>query len=186
MDLNTSLTLLFSGVVAISTVVYAVLTRNLVKETKTSRLINITPNVHVYFSKAETSMHSVYFLIENFGYGVAVDLKLKIIKDFNNHNIERLKLANMGAFKHGLRYFYPKQKFKYYFTNLLEDFEKKLADCLIINVSYKDINNKEYSNDFVLTIDEIIGTGQSSTPPDSYIGKIWYELSEIKKVLKKE
>jgi len=186
MDLNQSLTLLFSGIVAISTVVYAVLTSKLVKETRASRLIQITPDVQLYFEKAETETHFVYFIIENFGLGIASDVKFKIIKDFNKYDIEKLRLSNMGSFKHGIRHFYQKQRFKYFFTSLLENYEDKINDWLEIEVSYRDINNKKYHRNFCLRIDEILGTGKMLNPPDSYIGKIWFELSEIKKILKKD
>lgn len=183
MDLNQTLTLLFSGIVAISTVVYAVLTSKLVKETRATRFIQITPDVQLYFEKAETETHFVYFIIENFGMGIASDVKLMITKDFNKYDNERLRLSNMGSFKHGIRNFYPKQRYKYFFTNLLEDYEDKINDMLEIEVSFKDTFNKEYHRTFNLRIDEILGTGKMQNPPDSYIGKIWFELSVIKEML---
>lgn len=186
MDLNQTLTLLFSGIVAISTVVYAVLTSKLVKETRATRLIQNTPDVQLYFEKAETETHFVYFIIENFGMGIASDVKLRIIKDFKKYEIERLRLSNMGSFKHGIRNFYPKQRFKYFFTNLLENYEDKINDILEIEVSFKDIFNNEYHRTFNLRIDEILGTGKMQNPPDSYIGRIWFELSEVKKILKED
>ena len=186
MDLNQTLTLLFSGIVAISTVVYAILTSKLVKETRATRLMQITPDVQLYFEKAETETHFVYLIIENFGLGIASDVKFTIRKDFNKYDIEKLRLSNMGSFKHGIRNFYSKQRYKYFFTNLLEDYEDKINDQLEIEVSFRDIFDKEYNRTFILRIDEILGTGKMQNPPDSYIGKIWFELSEINKVLKKD
>lgn len=185
MDLNQILTLIFSGIVAFSTVVYAILTSKLVKETKATRLLQITPDVQVYLEKAETDAHFVYFIIENFGFGVASEVKFTFIKDFNYYDSDRLRLSNMGSFKHGLSYFYPRQRYKYFFTNLLEDFENKINDNVEIGISFKDIHNNKYQRNFVLRIDEILGTGMMITPPDSFIGRISYELSEIKKKLDK-
>jgi hypothetical protein len=185
MDLNQKLTLLFSGIVAISTVIYAVLTSKLVKETRATRLLQITPDIQIYFEKAETETHFVYFIIENFGYGVALDVKLTIIKDFNRYDVEELRLSKMGSFKYGIRKFYPKQRFKYFFTNLTENHDDKINDWLEIEVSYKDIYEKDYKRNSRLKIDEILGTGKMVNPPDSYIGRIWYELSQIKEILKK-
>jgi hypothetical protein len=186
MGLNQTLNLLFSGIVAISTVVYAILTSKLVKETRATRLMQITPDVQLYFEKAETETHFVYFIIENFGLGIASDVKLTIIKDFTKYEIEKLRLSNMGSFKHGIRNFYPKQRFKYFFTDLLQNYEDKINDLLEIEVSFKDIFNKEYHRTFSLRIDEILGTGKMQNPPDSYLGKIWFELSEIKEMLKRD
>jgi hypothetical protein len=158
----------------------------LVKETRSLRLIQNTPDVQIYFEKAETETHFVYFIIENFGLGIASDVTFTIIKDFNAYDTEKLKLSNMGSFKHGIRNFYSKQRFKYFFTNLLENYEDKVSDWLEIEVSYKDIYNKEYHRKFSLRIDEILGTGKMVNPPDSYIGRIWHELAEIRKIIKKD
>jgi hypothetical protein len=186
MDLNQILTLIFSGIVTTSTVIYAILTHKLVKETKATRLLQITPDVQVYLEKAETDAHLVYLIIENLGYGVASEVKLTIIKDFNHYNNERLRLSNMGSFKHGLSSFYPKKRYKYFFTNLLENFENKVNDTIEIGVTFKDIYNKKYQRKFVLQINEILGTGMMVNPPDSFIGLISYELTEIKKKLDKK
>lgn len=185
MDLNQTLTLVFSGIVAISTVVYAILTSKLVKETKEMRLLQITPDIQVYLEKAETNPHIVYCIIENFGYGKALDVKFTIVKDFNYYETARLGLSNMGSFKHGLSSFYPKKRYKYFFTNLLEDFEYKIKDSMEIEINFKDIHNQSYKRCFNLRIDEILGSGMMENPPDSFIGRISYELSEIKKIIKK-
>ncbi len=181
MELDQILTLIFSGIVAISTVVYAILTSRLVKETRATRLLQTTPDVQVYLEKAETNAHLVYFIIENFGFGKACDVKFSIVEDFKFYESDRLRIANMGSVKHGLISFYTGQRFKYYFTNLLEDFENKINDRMEIQVSFTDIFNNEYKRSFTLRINEILGSGMMSTPPDSFIGKISYELSEMNK-----
>lgn len=186
MDLNQTLTLVFSGIVAASTVVYAILTYSLVKETKAMRLLQITPDIQVYLEKGETNTHSVYCIIENFGYGIASDVKFTIIKDFEYYEKKSLGLSNMGSFKHGLSSFYPKKRYKYLYTYLLENFENKINDNMEIDVTFKDIFNKEYTRKFILRIDEILGTGMMQNPPDSFIGKISYQLGEINNTIKKK
>lgn len=186
MDINQILTLVFSGIVAISTIVYAILTSNLVKETKATRLLQITPDVQIYLEKAETDAHLVYFIIENFGFGIAYDVRFTFIKDFEFYESDILKVSNMGSVKHGLSSFYPKQRYKYFFTNLLTDFENKINDKIEIQVSFKDIFNSEYKRNFVLRLSEILGTGMMMSPPDSFIGRISYELTEINKKLDKK
>lgn len=185
MDLNQTLTLVFSGIVAISTIVYAYLTAKLVKETREMRLLQITPDVQVYLEKADTNPHFVYCIIENFGYGKASDVKFTIIKDFKYYENERLGLSKMGSFKHGLSSFYPKKRYKYYLTDLLTNFENKIENSIEIGVTYKDIHKQKYKRNFVLRIDEILGSGMMQNPPDSFIGKISYELKEINKTIKK-
>jgi len=185
MELDQILTLIFSGLVAVSTVIYAILTSSLVKETRATRLLQTTPDVQVYLEKAETDAHSVYFIIENFGFGKASDVKFTIIKDFNFYESDRLRIAKMGSFKHGLNSFYPRQRYKYFFTSLLTDFENKISDKMEVQVSFKDIFNNEYKRNFVLSLSEILGSGMMMSPPDSFIGRISYELTEINKKMKK-
>lgn len=184
MDLNQTLTLVFSGIVAISTIVYAFLTAKLVKETKEIRLLQITPDVQVYLEKAETNSHLVYCIIENFGFGKASDVRFTIKKDFKYYENERLSLSNMGSFKHGLTSFYPKQRLKYLYTNLLVNFEDKIKNSIEIEVTYRDIHHQEYKKSFILRIDELLGSGMMQNPPDTFIGRISYELAEINKTMK--
>ncbi len=177
------LILSFSGIVAISTVFYACLTSKLVKETKAIRILQFTPDVQVYLEKAETNPHLVYLIIENFGSGKALDVKFDITRDFKYYESERLKVANMGSFKYGLSSFYPKKRYKYFFTNLSNNFENKISDRMEVSVTFKDIFSNDYKQIFVLKIDEILGTGMMSKQPDSFIGMIAFELSEINKKL---
>jgi len=184
MDLNQILTLVFTGIVAVSTVVYAILTYSLVKETREMRLLQITPDIQVYLEKAETNPHFVYCIIENFGLGKASDVKFTFIKDFNFYDNDTLRLLNMGSFKHGLSSFYPKKRYKYFLTDLQKNFKNKIENSIEIEVAYKDIHNQKYKRNFVLRIDEILGSGMMQNPPDSFIGRISYELAEINKTLK--
>lgn len=180
--MNDTLQIIFSGVVAFSTIIYAVLTWRLVSETKKTRKIQITPDIHAYFEMSETDATFIYLIIENIGYGVAKYVKFKIIKDFQFYDLEPQQLSSKGIFKTGLKYFYPKQKFKYLFTDLSKKYDEKIHDNIEISLTYNDISNYNYKKEINLTLDEITGMGKMR-PPDSYIGRIAYEIKEIRKLL---
>ncbi|NOY96107.1 MAG: hypothetical protein GXO81_06965 [Chlorobi bacterium] len=105
--MNESLQIIFSGVVAFSTIIYAILTWRLVTETKRLRKLQITPDVHAYFEMSEASATIVYIIFENIGYGIAKDVEFNITKDFNYYDHEKQQLRNKGAINNGLMNFYP-------------------------------------------------------------------------------
>ena len=181
--MNDILQIVFAGIVAISTVVYAILTSKLVSETKKIRQQQITPDINLYFEKSEANVGFAFFVIENIGLGIAQNIKLEILKDFKSYDLDKLKLENLGIFNSGLRNFYPKQRFRYYFTDLRKNHEEKISDYLEIKLTYTDILKTVYMKEFHLTLDEITGM-LSLSPPDSYIGRIPYELKEIRALLK--
>ncbi|OQA92886.1 MAG: hypothetical protein BWY27_00147 [Bacteroidetes bacterium ADurb.Bin234] len=92
--MNECLQIIFSGIVALSTVVYAVLTWRLVSETRKTREIQVTPDIHVFFEKSEADVHFVYIVLENFGYGIAYNTTFEIIKDFSVYDFEFERLEN--------------------------------------------------------------------------------------------
>ena len=184
MENNEIIQIIFAGIVALSTVFYVILTRKLVLETNALRILQITPDIHIYFEMSDVKATSVYIVIENKGNGLAKNVKFEIIKDFEFYNFEKLKLKNNGIISNGLENFYPKQKFKYYFTNLSENYNEKIKDFMKLKVIFEDINSKKNEKDIDLNFGIFSGYGLL-TYPDTYIGRIAFELKEIKDILKK-
>lgn len=183
--MNECLQLVFSGLVAMSTVVYALLTWKLVNETRKIREFQITPDINVYFEISETNASFFYIVIENMGLGVALNVNFNIKKDFQNYDDEFYKLSSKGIITKGLKNFYPKQRFRYFFTDLSHNHEKKLTDSINLQVSYEDILKGKYTKQFELILDEISGSSKFN-PPDTYVGRIAHELHEIRTTLNKE
>src|SRR2546430_2764152 len=75
---NASLTLLFSCTVAIATVVYAMLTRALVRETIQLRRAGTNPDIAIYFEPDEKSISIVTLVIRNIGSGPAYRLAFTV------------------------------------------------------------------------------------------------------------
>lgn len=175
-------TLIFSGVVTASTVVYVILTSNLVKETRKSREFFLEANIVAYLSNSENDPSRVYLNIKNIGKGVARDVSFKITKDIDYPNSFRLN--EFGIFKRGMRFLPPDYKLRYFLLDIRNDNEKQ-EDSISFNVIYKDSLNKVYNHSFTLCFNEIEGMS-ASTPPDSYIGMISYRLEKIEKILKEK
>jgi len=183
MDYSEILQIIFSGLVTLSTIVYAFLTAKLVSETKKSRKLQTTPVPSIYLEDGEVDITFQYIIFENIGYGVAKNVTFNILKDFDFYRCDYDRIGEKGIFVNGLSYFYPKQKFRYLLAHLPSIPEEKRNESLEIEVNYEDIFGKRVSNIFCIKLNEYYGTTQL-TPPNSYIGRISYELQEIKKILK--
>ncbi len=70
-----ALTVLFTGVVTVSTVVYAVLTAVLVSETKKMREVQTEPRIEITLHPFESAINIVRLHIKNIGLGPAEDIK---------------------------------------------------------------------------------------------------------------
>lgn len=185
MTTNEKFQLLFSGVVALSTVFYSILTWKLVSETRRMREFQITPDINIYFERSEADASFMHIVFKNSGLGFAKNVKFQILKNFTSYDNEFYDLKNKGIVKNGVDSLYSNQSFKFFFTDLSQNYEMKMSDTLEIRVTYNDINNKRYSKDINLSLIELSGFS-ILTPPDNYIGRISYELTEIKKLLKSE
>lgn len=181
---NEILQIVFSGVVALSTVVYSILTWRLVSETKLIREFQITPDVNVFFERSEADASFIHIVFKNSGLGYAKNVTFEIFKDFGYYDSEIFKLANKGIIKKGIDNFYSNQSYKFFFTDLSQNNEQKKLDNLIIKTTFYNLNNRKFEKEINLSLSELTGIS-IMTPPDSYVGRISYELSEIKKILKK-
>lgn len=177
------LQIIFSAVVAISTVFYCILTGRLVSETRKMREFQNTPDINIFFEASETDPSFKYIVFKNSGLGYARDVKFEIIKDFAYYDNETQELKSKGIIKNGLNSFYSNQYYKFYFTDVSQKNVDKMSDNLIIKATYYNLNNKKTEKEINLSLAELSGMSVL-TPPDSYVAMISYELGEIKKVIK--
>ena len=77
MTTSETLQLLFSAVVALSTVVYSILTWKLVSETRRMREFQITPDINIYFEGSEADASFFHIVFKNSGLGYAKNVNLK-------------------------------------------------------------------------------------------------------------
>jgi hypothetical protein len=123
MTTNECLTLVFSGVVTVSTIAYVILTARLVKETRIMRKNQVEPHILAYIDIAETKADIVYLKTKNIGLGVAKNVRFKIIKDIDYTGARRL--ANYKYFSEGVNYFPPAHEDKHLLFSFNSDGEKK-------------------------------------------------------------
>ena len=178
---NEIVTLIFSGVVAISTIAYVVLTGKLVKETKLSREFFLDSQIIAYIVNFEASPSIVSLVIKNIGKGVAKNVRFQIIKDIEYRNSNSLN--KIGIFNDGIKVFPPNHQYKFILMSLTGD-PKKIEDNIAFTIEYDDALNKKNKETFDLRFMEIEGLS-NLTPPGTYIGRISYRLEKIEKILEK-
>ncbi len=182
--MNNILQIIFSGLVTLSTIVYSILTWKLVSETRKIRKFQNTPDINIFFERAEADASFVYIVFKNSGLGHAKNVKFEILKDFEFYDNQHFEIKKKGIIKDGLENFYSNQFYKFFITDLSQKNAEKRDDNIIIQVTYYDIDDSKVIKKFNLSFSGVSGTSVLS-PPDNYVGRIAHELKEIKQQLKK-
>jgi hypothetical protein len=179
---NVIITLIFSGIVMLSTIVYAMLTWKLVKETKQMRISQYEPYIMFYLSKGETDTHLIFLNIINIGQGVGRNVTFEIIED---PMLKEAPITSLSFFTKGVKYFPPKKEYRHYLGSW-QGMEKEdiLSLNTIIKVCYEDIFKKKKEEVFSLSFSDI-EIDAKFTPPETYIGMIGYNLKKIEESIGK-
>lgn len=175
-----ALSLLFAAVVAVSTVVYAVLTWRLVSETRLMRRAQTTPKVAVFYKNRDEWIGLLDIVIQNIGLGPAYDVHFEIQPLTSGTGTDKLlkELEERHVFSTGLRFFSPGQSYNAFFTNLIEGFEEKMAAQIRIKVSYKDATGAMHADEYVLDFSEIRGLVRVGEPPLLKISKAVEKIAQ--------
>lgn len=170
------LTVIFSAVVTIATVVYAILTWKLVSETKKMREAQTEPKVFVMIQPREEWINWIDLVIQNIGSGPAYNMKFEIDPDF-----EYLKgkfLSELGFIKNGSNHLAPNQKLQTFLTNMAENSDEKTKKSFKITVTYQNSVGKPYEDSYLIDFSQFIGLGQLGEPPLYKISKNIEKIQE--------
>jgi hypothetical protein len=158
-----TLIIIFSGVVALSTVVYALLTWRLVAETRKLREAQFEPNVLVYVQPKEDLISWLDIIVENTGLGPAYDVRLTIKPDIERPSGDAL--GGMGWFTKGISLLAPRYQLRQGYTFMVHDTEQKLSVPRTVTVTYRNSGGKERVAEYVIDLSEMKGLRQNGTPP---------------------
>ncbi|MCC4771282.1 hypothetical protein FXV91_14255 [Methanosarcina sp. DH2] len=163
---NSSLNLLFSGIVAISTVVYAVLTWKLVSETSKMREVQTEPNVYAFIEPRDEHNEITDMFIQNIGLGLARDIKFAVLSDFIYYKSERLskiyQLSEIYLIKTGIEYIAPNQKMRIFSTSLNDVRELNSKNYLKMKIEYTNSVGKEYDSVYLIDFSSLPANGMST------------------------
>ena len=150
---------IFTGVVAFSTAVYAIFTWRLSDETIKMREVQTEPNVSIIIEPREERMALINMKIRNIGSGPAYGIRFKIAPDFEYFNEK-----NLSQIMEGVKYLAPNQKRQFFLTNLAEDHDKKINNPFKIKASYKDKFDKKFEETFIIDFSEFEGMFERKPP----------------------
>ncbi len=161
-----ALSTLLSGVVMLATVVYAILTASLVRETRKMREIQTEPRIEVIPISMEEAVNIFYLRVKNIGLGPAYNVRFRFLEVADNLG-EKLLIDDFTKskfFDTGFQYFGPNQERKSYFTNIRSNISEKIKANLKLEVTYENSSGKPYREIIPLHFNEFDGHGQVETP----------------------
>ena len=156
--------ILFSGIVAASTVFYVLLTRRLVSETRQLRRVQTEPRVTVRIQPVQIGIPGFDLVIQNEGQGPAKNVRLEFEGDssyFRNSWIGKKPPAvdQLPAIKQGLDYMATGYALIYQLGTVSpEEFERASLGPWRFNVSYENLAGEKSSNTCVLDFSHFRGT----------------------------
>ncbi len=178
MAVESILTIIFSALVAISTVVYAILTWRLVNETIQLRKAQTEPKISIRIEPSENCMFYCDMIIENIGLGPAYDINFQLDTDITDYH--KKPLSDMNMIKNGIQYLAPCTRRQFLFTKFTDETKEtaKFHDSFLIKVIYKNCQNETIEEGFTIDFSEFIDITKLGESPMYSIAK---SLEKIEK-----
>lgn len=160
------LSALFSGIVMLATIVYAVLTASLVRETRHMRELQTEPIIEVIAYPREEYVNIITLRVKNIGLGSAYNVVFKLSGQSNSEAETKLinDFSKSQFLTKGLKYLGPRQELQSGFTQMTDDLEAKINSLLIIEVDYENSTGKSYKQSFKINFEEFRGYGTLGKP----------------------
>jgi hypothetical protein len=159
--------LLFSGVVAIATVVYAILTARLVRETQRLRAAATEPALEVTYRSRDEAMSLLDIVIKNIGSGPAYGIGFQVRAEPQGAGAQELlaPLQKLKSFSSGINLLLPGQEFSSYWTDVRKELDSKLKTVVTVTTTCRGATGVRYSRDHVIDLSELDGVTRLGTPP---------------------
>ena len=172
--------ILFAGVVAASTVFYAILTRSLVVETKKMRETQTEPKIAVWFRPREEAINFGHLYVRNIGLGPAFGVSFEIGEETETPGGQMLikDFSEAQFLNTGLKYLGPGQELRSGFTSFLENPEEKIKATLTVKTNYKSATKRKYEDVHQLEMAEFKGYSQFGDPPLHSMAKNLQKIQE--------
>jgi len=175
-----ALTVIFSFLVAISTVFYAILTWKLVSETKKLRKAQTEPKLSIIIENNDVAFGFLDMIIKNVGYGPAYNITFKVQPDFEYEKGHFL--SELGAIKYGIKYLAPNQEYRFFFTSLIGRFKELQNVTFNIFTEYCDSSETKFKDEFFIEFSHFDNLSRLGSPPLPEIAK---ELKKVRENLDK-
>ena len=158
-----SLIVVFTGVVALSTVIYAWLTWKLVSETRRTREVQTEPRVSVGVEEDRSGFPGFELVIKNHGNGPAKEIEFEFTGDpsyFHNSfmGTSPPTVDQLPAIKEGLDLMEAGYTLRFALGNVSpEEFDRAIQDPWKFYVSYKNLSGKKTSVPYIVDFSRFKG-----------------------------
>ena len=169
-----NLQILFAAIVSIATVIYAILTIVLVKETIRLREVQTEPEIVVYLQIPEDLPSVFHIVVRNIGGGIAYNIRWEFDQNAILAKERGSRLDKQHFFTKGADYFAPGQVYSSMFGAGPELLQEPAPPALLLRVSYENRQGKKYFREY-------------SVDPMQFYGRSWISgqgLREIASSLK--
>jgi hypothetical protein len=182
MSIEAWLTLLFSGLVAASTCVYAVLTWKLVTETRRMRRAQTDAKVGVSVVPSLYAHGFADLLVRNYGGGPATDVRFEIIeKEPGKGDPKTLEaLQKFGFIKNGLDYMAPGWEYRTFLVAIVGRTKDQITTNIRLRVSYCSSSGEQHSEYYPIDLTHFWHRMRAGNPP---LETVAHELEHIRKLL---
>lgn len=175
------LTLSFSAVVMAATVVYAVLTWVLVRETTKLRKAETEPNIAIYVVPEEKSPFILDMVLKNFGSGAAYDLRFRFDPPEYRHN--RIFIWDVALFN-GLDYMAPGTQHRFLFGSAIELLGEDEPKPFTVTVSYRGQLGIQRTESFTISVAHLHGMQVSSESTERDVAKALKQIaSDLRSIM---
>lgn len=161
-----ALSAVFSAVVMAATVVYAILTAALVRETRRMREVQTEPRIEVIAAPREEFVNIITLVVRNIGAGPAYDIRFDLRGETSSSGEKKLieDFSNSHFLVQGLKYLGPGQELRSSYTQMNKDFDEKIGARLLINIRYKSALGKPHEETIYIDFGEFKGHGRVGKP----------------------
>ncbi len=189
-DLNTILSLVFSAVVSVATIViawathkYMKLTASLVEETRLVRKAQTEPKISIYLRPQEQDPVIVELILRNYSQGQALDLTFQIEPDiyyFQNRRLSDVDfLRSLSSLQPDEARILPMWTG---YWKPIDDTKKTIPETVTVSAKYHDILGNEKTERFPLPFGSY--SHGETWDKDSPLEKIAKSLGELEKEVK--
>lgn len=165
-SISGALTVIFTGVVTIATIAYAVLTWSLVSETKKMREVQTEPRIEITLKPLNFAINIVRLHVRNIGLGPAKNVEFSSYVSSGGQEAEKLleEFNKTNFLKVGLKYFGPNHEIHSGFTQMTDSFDTKITSVLVYKIKYESVTGRKYEDQVTIDMSEHLGMGQLGKP----------------------
>jgi hypothetical protein len=145
----------------------AVLTVLLLRETRRMRQAQTDPKIDISYEVREEFIAHVDIVVRNIGLGGGYDLRFEAEPVTADDETRTLlaELFKINFVRSGMRYLSPGQQARSFFTNVSEDYRRKLNSAFKVVVRYRNDQGREFSDEYCIDFSELIGLRRVGEPP---------------------